>query len=383
MGHRLTALVPGFDRSRANRLPWRYFAEVLTHIARSGWNVRVVTDAPSTVNGWATDHVGSALPLSPWAGRRLRQLIDHGRPDVVLAPMGTTSLAHRHVLGSLRVPLVGLVLQYPYRLPQIPWARFVHRETLEQAWLVGLGGLVPDPVKAWGLQSGARLIVSSRATHERLTTLGVPSDSILYAPPGLDEEAFERPSGDPPLDHPRILYFGSCLRLRGIDRVLDVFRLLRGDHPNLELVILDRGDGGFDVEAELRRRGIPQGVTLVRGPLTEEDLRRWIAGATVALLPFRMALQDSPLTIREAQALGTPVVSCQVPGVSEGIVSPGAAVPSADVASLADVVEEIVELHPLPAHLRNSVARRTRARNPTWEETAATVRTLLEELVRP
>ena len=383
MGNRLTALIPGFEASRVNRLPWKYFAEILTHLTKTGWDVRVITDSASTVNGWTTDHVGAALPLSPWAGRRLRLVIDQGQPDIVLAPMGATSLAHRLVLNSLRVPLVGLVLQYPYRLPQIPWSRLVYRETLEQAWLVALGGLVPDPVKGWGLKAGARLIVSSRDTQERLRALGVASDDILYAPPGLDAEAFERPPEDRRVVHPRVLYFGSCLRLRGIDQVLEAFRLLQKDHPNLELVILDRGDGGFEVASELRRKRISRGVTLVQGPLPKADLRGWIGSATVALLPFRMALQDSPLTIQEAQALGTPVVSCQVPGVAEGVEAPGVVIPSPDPSTIAEVVEGILELHPISAQMRSSLAHRTRTRMPTWEETASTVETLLEELVQP
>lgn len=383
VGFAVTAVIPGFARSRVDRLPWRYHAEVLTHLARTGWEVRVVTDSASAVDGWITAHVASALPVSPWGARRVAHVINQGRPGVVLAPMGVTSLAHGRLLGALRTPLVGLVLQHPYRLPQIPWSRMVNGETLEQAWLAGLGGLVPDPVKAWGLRWGARFIVSSRATEERLRGLGIPSEATLYAPPGLDPSAYKRPAGNPAPDNPRILYFGSCLRLRGIDRVLEAFQLLRRHHPDLELVILDRGDGGFDVAGELQRKGIADDVTLVRGALADDDIRSWIAGATVALLPFRMALQDSPLTILEAQALGTPVVSCNVPGVAEFVEPPGVVVPSPDPSSVAKAVEDILALHPLPASFRNALARRTRNQTPTWEETCASVQTLLEELVQP
>ncbi len=381
MSLRLTALIPGFDARRANRLPWKYFAEVLTHIDQAGWDVCVITDSASEVDGWATEHVRSAFPLSPWGARRLARRINRRRPDVVLAPMGPTSLAHRRLLSSLMAPVVGVVLQYPYQTPQIPWTRMVHRETLEQAWLAGLGSLVPDPLKAWGLRYGARLIVSSRATEERLTELGVTRDFVRYAPPGLDPAAFERPREADAPDHARILYFGSCLRLRGTDRVLEAFQVVRRNHPDLELVILDRGDGGYDIEGALKREGMDEGVNLVRDTLSAREVRAWIAGSTVALLPFRMAVQDTPLTILEAQALGTPVVACDVPGVGETVEAPGIVVPSGDEAALVRAVKEVLRLHPISASLRGSLARRTRSRIPTWEETASTVKATLEELV--
>lgn len=339
-----------------------------------------MTDATGSVDGWATDHVATAFPLYRGRAHRVVKLLNRGRPNVVLAPLGPTSLAHRRLLSSVKAPLAGLVLQYPYRFRQIPWEEMVDRGTLEQGWLVGLGAVFPDPVKGWALDAGDGLVATTRATQRRLLELGVPTEAILYAPPGLDRDAFRRPSDPPASSGPRILYFGNCLRIRGIDRVLDVFQLLRRHHPDLELVILDRGDGGFDVRGELSRRGTPQNVTLVRGELGQEALRTWLASATLVLLPFRLAVQDAPLTLLEAQALGVPVVTTEVPGVAELVESPGAVVDSGEPSALAEAVEDLLALHPVPVSLRDSLARRIRERTPTWEETALAVGALLEEL---
>ena len=93
-----------------------------------------------------------------------------------------------------------------------------------------------------------------------------------------------------------------------------------------------------EVIDELRRRGIEVSTTtLVR--LTRSEVARTLATADVVLMTS--LFEGSPVTVREALACGTPVVSVRVgdvPRVLEGL--PGCACVERTPTALADAVED-------------------------------------------
>jgi len=183
---------------------------------------------------------------------------------------------------------------------------------------------------------------NKRYMQERYSDLATMIDEkthVCYH--GLDLSTFPYlPEGRPPR---RIIAVGRMARHKGFDYLLRAAQELqrRGTPVDLELV----GDGEeLDaLKALARGLGIADRVAF-RGWLTFSDVRTAMTGATVLVHPSDGLGDGLPNVLREAMAVGTPVIASNVAGIPEALDGGrcGTLVPPKEVHALADAIATLL-----------------------------------------
>jgi glycosyltransferase involved in cell wall biosynthesis len=148
-----------------------------------------------------------------------------------------------------------------------------------------------------------------------------------------------RPGGRPPR---RVVTVGHLGRHRGHDFLLHAVHALyaRGTDVSLEVV----GDGSElePLRALAAELGIADRVRFY-GWLPPADVRQALLDATVLAHPTLKPGHGVPGAIREAMALGTPVIASRVAGAREALEGGcGVLVPAGDAMALADAIEALL-----------------------------------------
>lgn len=158
---------------------------------------------------------------------------------------------------------------------------------------------------------------------------------------GLDLSGFPyAPDRRPPR---RIVAVGALKRHKGFDYLLRAVAELarRGIRVEVELVGDGRERGAL--EALARELGIAELVEF-RGYLQFGDVKRAMSRATMLVHPSDGLGDGLPNVLREAMALGTPVVASRVAGIPEALDDGrcGQLVPPRDVQALANAIEALL-----------------------------------------
>ncbi len=138
------------------------------------------------------------------------------------------------------------------------------------------------------------------------------------------------------------LLIGRLLREKGVYDYVVAARQVKAAHPHVRFVLLGSIDlnPGSISEAEVRA-WVAEG--LIEWPGQVEDVRTWIAAASVFVLPsYREGL---PRSTQEVMAMGRPVITTDVPGCRETVQHGvnGFMVPVRDPAALARAMQTLIE----------------------------------------
>ena len=182
---------------------------------------------------------------------------------------------------------------------------------------------------------------------------------------GLDLARFPfEPEGRPPQ---RLVAVGRCAGEKGFDHLLRALHLLaqRGSAAELELV----GDGPQlpALKRLARQLGITDRVRF-RGWLRFDEAHAAMRAATILVHPSPGLGDGLPNVIREAMALGTPVIATQVAGIPEALDGGrcGVLVPPRDTVALADAIAALLDDGPRRLRLAALARHRTEALFDTW-----------------
>ncbi|OGL73260.1 hypothetical protein A3E39_01340 [Candidatus Uhrbacteria bacterium RIFCSPHIGHO2_12_FULL_60_25] len=171
------------------------------------------------------------------------------------------------------------------------------------------------------------IVTLTRASKERLSSFGFPSDRILVEPDAVDPALFagapDRVSARRALGIPDgefvCLYTGKFLTMgmpKGLDEAIVAVAHLRGKQRKLRLIAV----GGTPEEIARYRPRVQDGTEL-RGHVPQADLKRFYAAADLLLMPFphteHYALYMSPLKLFEYLMSGVPMVVTDLPSVRE------------------------------------------------------------------
>ena len=195
-----------------------------------------------------------------------------------------------------------------------------------------------------------------------MRNLGLPRARVAIVPNGIDVGRVDRLTGTvaPPTDGPPLIV--SLARIepnKGLDVLAAALGIVREQLP-AGWRWLHIGDGAArpQVEAAIARAGIAAHTTLL-GRLSDEDLHRTLASATLFVHPTRY--EGSPLVMLEAMAHRLPIVASAVGGIPDKVIpgETGWLVPPDDPAALGAAIRSA--LGQPPAILR-AVGERGRAR---------------------
>jgi glycosyltransferase involved in cell wall biosynthesis len=135
---------------------------------------------------------------------------------------------------------------------------------------------------------------------------------------GLDLEAFPQRQTLP--EKPLILAVGRLVEKKGFGILIAACQLLKQKGVRFACEIVGTGAKSSQLKEEIRKRDVGELVTLT-GPLPQHVLREHYAGAMVFALPCVCAGDGDrdilPNVIKEAMAVGVPVVTSRLEGIEE------------------------------------------------------------------
>jgi glycosyltransferase involved in cell wall biosynthesis len=140
---------------------------------------------------------------------------------------------------------------------------------------------------------------------------------------------------------------GRLDEIKGFRYLVDACRTLAQRGHNFTCYIIGDGPLRHALTKRISELGLDQRVRLC-GAIKQEEVRRYLYGATAFVLPsIRTARGDMdgiPVALMEAMAAGTPVVSTTVSGIPELVENgvTGLLVPPADSPALADCIERLL-----------------------------------------
>jgi len=154
----------------------------------------------------------------------------------------------------------------------------------------------------------------SDSTRQDLVERGIAPDHIVVSPPGIDPPAFEV---DPRADRPaRATYVGRLERYKRVDLLLRAGALLVDRFRDLEILIIGKGPERHRLEELARNLGL-EGRTRFTGFVEDRERDALLAVTRVCVFPSEK--EGWGLTVIEANALGTPVVARNAPGLRDSI----------------------------------------------------------------
>jgi glycosyltransferase involved in cell wall biosynthesis len=197
-----------------------------------------------------------------------------------------------------------------------------------------------------------------RYMRERFQDIGDEiRDKIHVCYHGLDLAQFPyRPEARPPHT---VVAVGRLAERKGFDYLLRAVRLLVDRQVAVDLELVGDGDQLDALKALAQSLGIGERVRF-RGWMKFEDARRAMSEATMLVHPSDGLGDGLPNVLREAMALGTPVIASGVAGIPEALDNGrcGMMVPPRDVTALADAIQAMLR----DGELRRGFAERARRR---------------------
>ena len=199
------------------------------------------------------------------------------------------------------------------------------------------------------------LVAPSRYLAAVMRDGGLPADRITVVPNAVDAAPTQR---GPAPGEPRFVFAGRLAPAKGLATILSAARRLP---DGIRITVLGHGR----LSQSLRRAAAPLPVDLggLAGPA---GVRRALAQATAALVPS-VWVENCPMGILEAGALGVPAIASDLGGMRELIDNgvDGRLVPPGDGRALAAAMAELAERPALAAELGAAAWRRVRARHAT------------------
>ncbi|WP_338703684.1 glycosyltransferase [Streptomyces sp. Q6] len=285
----------------------RVVADLVRMQRAAGMSVRVACPPSGSLPGHLTDlgcevlaWEASRSPGRSVLGeaRRLAEVVDRVRPDVIHAHSAKAGLVTRLVVRG-RIPTVFQPHAWSF-------------EAVE-----GLGARMALTWERRGARWASRLICVSRAERDTGTAHGIAAEWRLV-PNGVDLERFS-PAGPSaagrfglPATGPLVVCVGRLCRQKGQDVLVEAWRGVLRERPGAHLVLV--GDGP-DL-AELRAAA-PPSVTFAG---SVDDPAPWYRAADLVVLPSRW--EGMALAPLEAMACGSPVLVTDVNGARESLPPP-------------------------------------------------------------
>jgi glycosyltransferase involved in cell wall biosynthesis len=227
------------------------------------------------------------------------------------------------------------VAMFAWRFSGIPYSFTAHgSEEFEKAPLLSLDLKLEHAAFAVCVSSFGRSQLMRWTRPERWRKIG-----IVHC--GVDGGFFDR-SVSPPPQTPRLVCVGRLDTHKAQTVLVAAAGRLRDAGIRCEIVLVGDGDMRPYVEEAIEHAGLQREVTIT-GWVSGDRVKAEIVSARALVLPS--FLENMPVVIMEAMALGRPVISTYVAGIPE-LVQPGRTgwlVPAADEIALAGAMREVLE----------------------------------------
>ena len=226
------------------------------------------------------------------------------------------------------------------------------------------------------------VVCSSEATRRDCVDAGLDESRLRVvllgsdAPPAALEEiaAAKARFG---LQRPYVAWVGTVEPRKNVGGLLRAFALVATDHPDHELVLIGPPGWGPQLdELMVLLDAATRGRVRVLGFVGDDDRNALVAGAAAFCYP---SLREGfGLPVLEAMGQGTPVVTSAGTSTAEVAGTSGVLVDPVSPDAIAEGLRKVIDDDAFADRL--SAAGRTRARELTWERSAAQTRAVYDEL---
>ncbi len=167
----------------------------------------------------------------------------------------------------------------------------------------------------------SRFLCISQAVREKAMTRGFPDEKLIVHYTGIDCDLFTRKPEAAGVREPQtILFVGRLVEVKGCAYVIQAFAELVKTQKDARLVVI--GDGPLRRELEQLAAKLHVDV-LFLGAQPSAVVREWLARSRVFCVPSVTTAKGERegfgLSLIEAQAMGTPVVSSWSGGIPEAV----------------------------------------------------------------
>jgi phosphatidylinositol alpha-mannosyltransferase len=330
LGHRVLVLTPAFDRP------------VDEHVRAVGRPVRIPYNE-------------SVAPVAPWPPvfTAVRDALRAFRPDVVHVHEPMVPGPSMFAALSSTAPVVATFHAYAHRSRLLD----VAAPALRPVWR----------------RLDVRVAVSEAAAgfvEDRFR-----GDGIRVIPNGADVELFASAEPASLPEERRILFVNRLDRRKGFPVMVESFRRLAADRPDVLLVVAGDGeDRGAVSELPIALRA----RVIMLGAVPHDDLPPYHAASEVFAAPAT-GRESFGIVLVEAMAAGLPVVASDIAGYREVVRHgvEGILIPPRDPGALAEALRTVLD-DPEAAR-RLGAAGRDRARRYSWDVVARELVGVYEE----
>jgi len=180
----------------------------------------------------------------------------------------------------------------------------------------------------------------SESTKKELIALGQPRNKIDFLYNAIDHELFKNIKvikNKTPL----VVYVGRIKRYKNLKNIIESVNILIDKIPNFKLVIAGVGDDLPHLERFTKQKGLDKWIEF-RGYVSESEKAELLGAAWLfATTPFK---EGWGITVIEANAMGTPAIGSDVPGLRDSIKNykTGILVPQNDPIKLAEEIYSLI-----------------------------------------
>ncbi len=239
-------------------------------------------------------------------------------------------------------------LSYPF--PEA-WAVEAKKGTALYPAIYGLRG----KLCAWLLYrmilpKADHVMVQSEQMRRDIAAKGIDPECMTVVPMGVDMADF--PKLEPSQENSNVLYLGTMIRVRGLEFLLRVFKIVLAERPGARLIMIGAGKVSEDLEflkQEAVKLGIAEQVEFT-GFMDRALAMERVKGAAVCVSPFKplpILNSTSPTKLLEYLAMGRPVVANDHPEQALVLGESGGGVVTAwDKAEFAKGILDLLALSP-------------------------------------
>jgi len=309
-----------------------HFHEIFKLIVKMGHEVTLVVHSfpnakpEEIIDGIKIYRVGSKFVFKHMFKRFYKKYLAKNNYDLIVddiskIPMDTPRYINKPIVGILH-HIHGRTL---YK--EIPWFMAYYIVQCEKR--------IPK------FYSNTQIFTVSPSTKSELAALGQPEEKIDFLYNAIDQELFEKTTVEKS-ETPLLIYIGRIKKYKQIELVIDVLPKLKEKYPDIELHIGGSGDHLDELKKYANDKGVADCVKFV-GFLSEEEKAKLLGRAWVFVT---MAMKEGwGITVIEANAMNTPVVGSNVPGLRDSIQNgkTGYLVEIGDEAELINRISELID----------------------------------------
>lgn len=207
-------------------------------------------------------------------------------------------------------------------------------------------------------------------TPERITTIVNGFNTGIFHP--RPREQTRQRLGLKPQE-PLILYVGRLIEAKGLNELMDAFRVVLQRHPQAQLAFAGEGAMKPELLQRIEQERLRTHVRLLGG-LPPSEVADWMSSADLLALPSWS--EGYPNVLVEALACGCPVVASRVGGIPEIVrADNGLMHPPRDASALAKTLLDALAR----SWERDAIAQ---ACTRTWDDVATETLAVCERLIR-